>query len=268
MSFKIGLFSLKSGVGCTALSIHIANFIASTQQVALIEKTGHNENPEFHRTKNKMEPDGTFIVNNVHFYPEQRISDNTTWPLEYEPLQIPIEENVQVYDFGTVNFMFDFPEHMDKLYLVTDSDESNIASILSFRNDLVAQSGISEFDVIVTGASRESAMIYKEHLPFASVISVANKKEPRIDYMFAMKIQFVLKGSDVVVPEYHSNWNYDRVEFYSEDEWIAMWREKNQTKEASKKPSLFGKKPKREEQEKKQAPRGVGGPPGPEEKRL
>ncbi len=251
MSFKIGLFSLKTGVGCSSLAIHIANFLASNEKVALIEKFSKGEKPKMHRAKIDINDDGTFVANNVHFYPAQKIINSDVWPLKYEPVDTSIEEDVNVYDFGAINFMFEFPDNMDKLYLVTDTNENNIPLIEAFYRDLATHDNKHEFDLIIVGSSRDAVNKFKEMLPFiSSVISVGDKKEPRIDYMFAVKIQVFMRSLGLATPEYHDTWEYDPVTFYSEDEWIKMWRETIQAKDASKKKNgLFGGKKKNKKED-------------------
>ena len=65
---KIGLFSLKDAVGCTSMSIHIANFLASDlkNKVALREI---GRNAKYKTAKAEFQEDGTFVLNNVHYYP-------------------------------------------------------------------------------------------------------------------------------------------------------------------------------------------------------
>jgi len=229
MSLKIGLFSLKDGVGVSALSIHIANFLSSEKRVALVEKTASGKGPEYHRIKGDVDSDGTYVINNVHYYPAQKIKNDEVWPLEYEPLNIDVAEDVVIYDLGEINFMFDFPEGIDKLYLVTDSDFQNVSFIQSFYQDMIGQGNVHDFDVVLCGASRDDIVAYRDALSFVStVIGIQDKKEERLDYTFAMRLQIFMRKIGAEVPEYHETWDYEPVAFYSEDEWIKMWRDKNQ----------------------------------------
>lgn len=258
MSLTIGFFSLKTGVGCSAMATHVANFLASKEKVAFIEQVAKGEKPEYHRFKGTKNNDGTFIINNVHYYPVQKIKDEHEWPLEYEPIEVPIDEQIKVYDFGVINFMYNFPE-LDKLYLVCDAGNDSIESIQSFYRDTRQKS--LDFDVIIVGASRDTTNAFKKMLPqIASIIPVADKKEARIDYMFAMKLQLFVRGTQNEVPEYQSNWEYDPVDFYNENEWNKYWHDKMQVekeeeakaqkKRKQKKDSkVLKKKPKQEESE-------------------
>lgn len=250
MAFKIGLFSLKSGVGCTSLAIHIANFLSTLDKVAFIEKTGKGEDPELHRVKTGIDNDGTFNVENVHFYPELKIEDENSYPLEYKPLNLPVGEYYQVYDFGSINFMFDFPEQIDKFYLITDDSEQSILEIQSFYNELRTQGTLIDFDVIVTGASRDVMNLFKEKLPYVkSVIAVSNEKEQHIDYMLSLKLQVFMRSVGEQVPTY-SDKDYESIEFYSKDDWIELWKSKNFSKKESKKKNPFFRNEKKKEPKK------------------
>lgn len=247
MNFKIGLFSLKSGVGCTAIAIHIANFLAANERVALIESSDKNEKSEYYRAKTEKEDDGTFIVNNVKFYPKLKIKDENKFPISYEDVIVEPEETIQVFDFGKINFMFEFPTDLNKVYLVSDADESNIMAIQDFYNDVTVKNPKLEFDIVLVGGSRDVTNIFKESLPFASfVISVKDKKEEILDYMFAMKLQMFMRGMGLSVPEYHNNWHYDNVLFYTESEWSELLEKKKQESEPKKKTRFFGAKSKKE----------------------
>ncbi len=250
MAFKIGLFSLKSGVGCTSLAIHIANFLSTLDKVAFIEKTGKGEEPELHRIKTGTDDDGTFNVGNVRFYPELKIEDENSYPLEYKQLNPSVGEHYQVYDFGSINFMFDFPEQIDKFYLITDNSEQSILEIQSFYNELRVQGTLIDFDVIVTGASRDVMNLFKEKLPYVkSVIAVSNEKEQHIDYMLSLKLQVFMRGIGEQVPMY-SDKDYEPIEFYSKDEWIELWKAKNFSKKESKKKNPFFRNEKKKEAKK------------------
>lgn len=232
MSLTIGFFSLKSGVGCSAMATHVANFLASKEKVAFIEQVAKGEKPEYHRFKGNKNNDGTFILNNVHYYPAQKIKDEHKWPLEYEPIEVLIDEQIKVYDFGVVNFMYDFPR-LNKLYLVCEASDDSIESIQSFYRD-TRQRDLN-FDVIIVGASRDTTNVFKDLLPqIASIIPVTDKKETRIDYMFAMKLQLFIRGTQNEVPEYQNSWEYDPVEFYDENEWNKYWHDKIQAEEETK----------------------------------
>lgn len=250
MAFKIGLFSLKSGVGCTSLAIHIANFLSTLDKVAFIEKTGKGEDPELHRVKTGTDDDGTFNVGNVHFYPELKIEDENSYPLEYKQLNLAVGEYYQVYDFGSINFMFDFPEQIDKFYLITDDSEQSILEIQSFYNELRAQGTLIDFDVIVTGASRDVMNLFKEKLPYVkSIIAVSNEKEQHIDYMLSLKLQVFMRSVGEQVPTY-SDKDYEPIEFYSKDDWIELWKAKNFSKKESKKKNPFFRNEKKKETKK------------------
>ena len=261
MSFNIGFFSLKPNVGCTAMAIHVANYMAGSDEysVALIERTGKIDDPEYHRVKTGVTEDGTFTVNKVHYYPEVRVINSEVWPLEYGPLEIEPIEDICIYDFGQVNFMYEFPEGMDKLYLVVDASDDNIDLVQAFDRDYVSQFGrVLPFDLVTVGASRDQVQSYKEGLAFiSSVIPVTDKKEERLDYMFAMKLQLTLRGAKIMAPVYHDNWEYASVEFYSEEEWNDYWKgvfKQKLAEENKKKKKGFLGGSKKDKQKKKTEP--------------
>lgn len=191
---KIGLFSLRDGVGCTRLSIHIANYFAGSDNlsVALIEKISGQRESEFTNVSMKKSPDGTFMVNNVYYYPAD--------------VCIPINETVCIYDIGTVNAVYKFDEDYDKLYLCTDSDVNKIEDILQFKND----TGL-DFDCVLFGASRNQVSVYAKS--GLRAILVGDKREERLDYNFYLALSQVVRRCGLVAPEYHKDWTYAEVKF-------------------------------------------------------
>ena len=184
---KIGLFALKDGVGCTAESIHIANYFASSDlSVALIEaKT--TLKPEYDTVKADFDEDGTFVLNSVRYYPVST---------EREP-----DEDIQIIDFGKVDYIFEFDKDFDKLYICCDDDIEAIADIKEFMYENNA-----EFEVLLFGGSKETLATFSDNNFHAMIIP--SKKEERIDQYFANRLNIVLMRNDINPPKYHANWTY------------------------------------------------------------
>ena len=193
MTLKIGIFSLKNNVGCTAMAIHMANYLAGSKStVALIEPDTVVE-PEFNTVKADFEDDGTFILNNVRYYPSDAIS---------EP-----NEEIQIIDFGLVNYMFEFPTDINKLYICVSNNESDVDDVIDFINETGA-----EFEVIVVGGTKNLLQTYNDN-NMRSIL-VGDKKEPRIDRMLADKLNLVLRRHFITPPEYHNDWEYAPTVFH------------------------------------------------------
>ena len=187
MALKIGIFSLKNNVGCTAIAIHIANYLAGSKStVALIEPETVIE-PEYNTVKADFNENGTFVLNNVRYYPLDATVES--------------DEDIQIYDFGVVNYMFKFPSDINKLYICVSNDEKDINDVIDFINETG-----NEFEVIIIGGTKNLLQLYNEHNLRA--ILVSDKKEPRIDRMLADKINFVLRRHFIIPPEYHNDWEY------------------------------------------------------------
>ncbi len=242
MPLKIGLFSLKDGVGCTAMSVHIANYIAGNADlsVALAEKVASKVEPKYQLLKTQFDEDGTCVINQVHYYPAITRIEPT--------------ENVVIYDLGQINFMFKFPSDIDKLFLCTDDSDTNLEQIAQFKRNLLTDEVNKNinFEIILFGGNRESLTKYRNTFK-TSVTVVADKKEPRLDAQFANKISMLFRTTNCGLnpPEYHSDWTYQRTDFYTEEEYQALQREKaeqaaaasgNAKKQALFRFSLFGKK--------------------------
>ncbi len=235
--FKLGFFSLQDGAGCTALAVHTANFIAggSSHSVALVEKLSTGKAGEYHRIKAVFGPDGTCRLNNVHYYPNN---------CGLEP-----DEDVIVYDFGSINFMFRFPENIYKLYICTTGDPMNIAKIAKFKEDMLngPSHGNIKFDILLFGASKEQMGIFKQspELSFVQTVTmIPGKKEERLDYAFASKIQnlFRISGCRLMPPECDPTMTFTPTEFYTEKEYKILTEGPAPEEVKPVKRGLFGKK--------------------------
>ena len=69
---KIGFFSLKDHVGCSNFAIHAANYLVGDRMnsVAIIEPDSVLD-PIFKDANVEFNEDGTFELNNVHYYPQE-----------------------------------------------------------------------------------------------------------------------------------------------------------------------------------------------------
>lgn len=187
MALKIGIFSLKDNVGCTAIAIHMANYLAGSESsVSLVEPATVDE-PEFGTAKADFEDNGTFVLNNVRYYPSE---------VTVEP-----DEDIQIYDFGKVNYMFEFPDYINKLYVCVSNDNSDLNDVVDFINETGA-----DFEVIMIGGTKNLLQAYSD-CNLRSII-IGDKKEPRIDRRLADRLNFVLRRHFIKPPEYHGDWEY------------------------------------------------------------
>ena len=255
---KIGLFSLKDGIGCTSMTIHIANYLAADENlsVSVIEPktksvlSDQSSQSLYATAKADFENDGTFVVNNVRFYPSIR---RGPWlgqkKLPATETREP-NEDIQIYDFGKVNFLHEFDPDFDKLYLCTDAKGTE--DELSFLHD----SGIlssNKVEALLFGGSKEDLKRYNE-LGLKAIL-VPSKKEERIPEGLVYGMSTFLIINSINPPEYHKDWTYAALEF----NYIPA------PEEPEKKGlfgGLFGKKKveKKKEEPKKEEPKKVEEP--------
>ena len=210
---RIGLFSLKSGVGCTSISIHIANFLASDKnnKVALRETAKESK---FRTAKTEFAEDGTFLLNDVHYYPSS--------------VDIKPTEAFVIDDIGTIGILFKFDTGYDKLYLCTDGSDSDLEAFLSYKeeNDVTA-------DVLLFGGSKECVHKWQEATGFR-VVLIGRSREKRIAQNLAMAFSTFLRVSGVVPPVYKADAIYAPIVFgdgTEEDEAEAEETVDNKEKE-------------------------------------
>jgi len=228
MDFNIGFFALKQNVGCTAIASQVANYLVDLNEpVAVIEKVNKGSEPEYHRTKLNKKEDGTYNLNNVHYYPFYKIDNTDNYPITYAPIGITPTEPIKVYDFGVIDFMFEMPKKMDKIFLVTDANEDNITDILSFYSTCkdYLKDKMFLFDVILIGASKTTPDKFKKYLPFInSFIIIPDEIETKINYSFATRIDLILLSCGFTDTPSNDNYvAYKRNEFYTSDEWEKYW---------------------------------------------
>ena len=92
MPLKIGFFSLEEHIGCTSIAIHTANYLAGSRYTVALAEPEYVTGAVFKDAQTEHKKDGTFYVNNVHYYPEGT--------------KIKPSENVQIFDYGMVNILF------------------------------------------------------------------------------------------------------------------------------------------------------------------
>lgn len=197
MPLRIGFFSLQDHVGCTRIAIHVANHIAGGEKTVAIIEPHTVSDPEFSTAKADFAEDGTFIANNVHYYPAE---------VEIEPV-----EEICIYDFGKIDILHEFHGQYDKLYLCTPGDEENVEDIQDYLLD-----SETECDLILMGASKEQLAVYKSY--GFRCVNVPNRKESLCPYELALQINIILRQHQVIPPEYHKDWTYDEIQFHYEPE--------------------------------------------------
>ena len=190
---KIGFFSLQDGTGCTSFANHAANhLVAGENKVALIEPDTVIEK-EYSTVKAEFADDGTFYLNEVHYYP----AGATTEP----------EETIEIYDFGKITIFHEFEKDFDKLYLCTDGTGKDIPDIKEYLLESQIQ-----YELIIPGASKDIFNAYKEL--GNKVISVGGKKETVCPYDLALRLNLILRSKGLVPPEYHKEWEYAPIIFH------------------------------------------------------
>lgn len=218
---KIGFFSLKDGVGCTNFSIHAANYLASgDKSVALVEAKTVLE-PKFHTAETIFDDNGTFVINDVHYYPAKS--------------EAVCDEDIEIIDYGKITVLHEFPEDIDKLFLCTDGSEDDIDDISEY---------IAEFNLkpnlIIIGGSQRQLSIYKETLGLSTTL-IQSKSDVYCPYDLSLKIALILRSKNIVPPELNRDWKLDKVKFGS-----GPIVPKEDGKKSSR--SLFGKKKKKTEE--------------------
>ena len=215
---KIGFFSLKDGVGCTNFSIHAANYLASgDKSVALVEAKTVLE-PKFHTAETLFDDNGTFVINDVHYYPAKS--------------EAVCDEDVEIIDYGKITVLHEFPEDIDKLFLCTDGSGDDIDDISEY---------LAEFNfkpnLIIIGGSQKQLSIYKEALGLSTTL-IQSKSDVYCPYDLSLKIALILRSKNIVPPELNRDWKLDKVKFGS-----GPIIPKEDSKKSSR--SLFGKKKKK-----------------------
>lgn len=206
---KIGFFSLKDNVGCTSIAIHVANYLAEIEKtsVCVIEpekKSIVKEESVYAKCNVDYEDDGTFVTNNVRFYPSKRRKAWIYDTFEDADTDRQPSEDIRIYDFGKVSFLHEFDSDFDKLYLCTDGED--FYDEISFLKETKTES-----DVILFGASKELLNTYQAK--GLKCIMIGNKKEERLPFTFACQLEVFLRLKGITPPTYHNNWTYAKIEF-------------------------------------------------------
>lgn len=193
---KIALFSYQEKRGCTSMSVHLANFLASDEKndVAFIEEKVPGRGTSFTFAKNKEE-DGTYRFNHVHFYP---------LTVEKTPT-----EQIQVFDIGQIGILYKFDTY-DKIYLCTDGTDDDWDSLAEYREDH------PDFtpDILLFGASKECVRKWGS---IGKTVLIGNQKETVIPQNFSMMITPFLYANKISVPIYHKDKIYAKIPFGAED---------------------------------------------------
>lgn len=218
--FKIGLISIKEDSGCTSLGIHIANFLASGQlSVALFE---NKTKEEFKTIKADVADDGTFVLNKVRYIPS-----NVT---------VEVNTDVEVHIIGVVNFLSEFDDSFDKVYLCTDPDIANVRDIQEYFHEANTTA-----DIILLGASKEQLDFYSAQN--FRCVNIGGKKEDIIPLALANHISLAMRMKGIVPPTYNKDVVYDEV--------IFNWEPKEENTSGGGFFGMFGKKKKKEQPQKK-----------------
>lgn len=191
---RIGLFSLKDGVGCTSMSIHVANFLAGNEnnKVAIREL---KKDGKYKTVKADFAEDGTFTINDVHFYP-------------YD-MRDKVNEPVIVDDIGKIGILHKFDADYNKLYLCTDGSDDDLQFFLDYNTE----NHITP-DVLLFGGSKEC--IHKWQEIGLKVVLIGKAREKRIPQNFAMVLSTFLRISGIVPPVYHADSVYSPIIFGNE----------------------------------------------------
>lgn len=218
--FKIGLISIKEDSGCTSLGIHIANFLASGQlSVALFE---NKTKEEFKTIKADVADDGTFVLNKVRYIPS-----NTN---------VEVNTDVEVHIIGVVNFLSEFNDSFDKVYLCTDPNIENVRDIQEYFHEANTTA-----DIILLGASKEQLDFYSAQN--FRCVNIGGKKEDIIPLTLANHISLAMRMKGIVPPTYNKDVVYDEV--------IFNWEPEEETTSGGGFFGMFGKKKKKEQPQKK-----------------
>lgn len=218
--FKIGLISIKDNSGCTSLGIHIANFLASGQlSVALFE---NKTKEEFKTIKADVSDDGTFVLNKVRYIPSD--------------VNVKVNTDVEIHIIGVVNFLSEFDDSFDKVYLCTDPDIANVRDIQEYFHETNTTA-----DIILLGASKEQLDFYSAQN--FRCINIGGKKEDIIPLALANHIALAMRMKGVVPPIYNKDVVYDEV--------IFNWKPEEENTSGGGFFGMFGKKKKKEQPQKK-----------------
>lgn len=218
--FKIGLISIKDNSGCTSLGIHIANFLASGQlSVALFE---NKTKEEFKTIKADVSDDGTFVLNKVRYIPSD--------------VNVKVNTDVEIHIIGVVNFLSEFDDSFDKVYLCTDPDIANVRDIQEYFHETNTIA-----DIILLGASKEQLDFYTAQN--FRCVNIGGKKEDIIPLTLANHIALAMRMKGVVPPIYNKDIVYDEV--------IFNWEPEEETTSGGGFFGMFGKKKKKEQPQKK-----------------
>lgn len=177
---RIGLIALKESMGCTSMAIHLANFLAADGfKVALCEK---NRN-EFATVKADFAEDGTFEINDVHYYPSIA---------KAEP-----NEDYIIDDIGKIGILYEPDTSYAKYYLCTDGSDSDMDEIESFRSENPS----FRPDVILFGASKDT--VRKWSAAGYKTILIGKKREAKLSQNLMMAFSLFLRTQGVIPPAYH-----------------------------------------------------------------
>lgn len=179
---RIGLIALKESMGCTSMAIHLANFLAADGfKVALCEKNGN----EFATVKADFTEDGTFEINDVHYYPSIAKVE-------------PTEEYI-IDDIGKIGILYAPDASYAKYYLCTDGSDSDMDELESFRSENPS----FRPDVILFGASKDS--VRKWSAAGYKTVLIGKKRETKLSQNLMMAFSLFLRTQGVVPPTYHTD---------------------------------------------------------------
>lgn len=212
--FKIGLISIKDNSGCTSLGIHIANFLASESRSVTLYENKNKE--EFKTVKAFFEEDGTFLLNNVRYVPSG--------------VEKSIPSDVEIHIIGCVNFLSEFDESFDKIYLCTDASVENIPDIKEYFHETNTKA-----DLLLLGASKEQLDTYTEQ--GFRCINIGKKREDNIPFSLANHISLTMRMKGLTPPIYNKDAFYEKTVFNWKPEeennsgFFGMFSKKKKTKE-------------------------------------
>lgn len=179
---RIGLIALKENMGCTSMAIHLANFLAADGfKVALCEKNGN----EFATVKADFADDGTFEINDVHYYPSIAKVE-------------PTEEYI-IDDIGKIGILYAPDTSYAKYYLCTDGSDSDMDELESFRNENPS----FRPDVILFGASKDS--VRKWSAAGCKTVLIGKKREAKLSQNLMMAFSLFLRTQGIIPPTYHTD---------------------------------------------------------------